>query len=146
MSSPFKKSSSTGGGGFFEAKNHLHDLAIVIEAKKILRDQPHEYEGIKSTRDVAVADIACFRNSQDVETATPSVVMKDAQITNAVLVKNVDEEEWVGVAAITQVIKPKRAFIFESKGITPEAEAAAAKWYEQREAKRQAAADDMPAL
>lgn len=142
--SPFKKATA-GGGDFFKPAEHIHDLAIVIEAKKILRDQPHEYEGIKSTRDVAVADMAFFRNQADVDSKTPSVILKGAQITNQILVADVERNEWLGEAAVTVVRKPKRPYVWRNE-VAADAEAAAAAWFENRDKARAAAADDMPEI
>ena len=141
--SPFKK--AVGGGEFFKPADNIHDIAIVIEAKKILRDQPHEYQGVKTTRDVAIADIACFRNSQDVATATPSAVFKGAQITAGILVADIERNDWLGVPAVTVIRKPKQAYVYRNE-VSADAEAAAAKWYSEREAKRESAAADMPEL
>lgn len=99
-------------GDYFKPADHVNDLVILLEPKKILRDQPHEFEGVKSTRDVAIADIACFRTSEDVESATPSLVLQGAQITNTVLVADIERNDWVGGAAAVIIRKAKRAYVY----------------------------------
>lgn len=135
LTDPF--ATAIGGGTYFNAKEHLGDLAIVIEAKAIKRDQPHEYEGTKSTRDVAVADISCFVSQADVDARKPSVVLKDAQITAQVLVADIESNGWIGVPAITVVRKPKRAYVWRNE-IDPAVKAAAAEWYTNRQAEIEA--------
>lgn len=141
--SPFKK--AVGGGDYFKPADHLHDLAIVIEAKRILRDQPHEVDGVKMTRDVAVADMAFFRNQADVDSKTPSLILKGAQITSKILVADIETNGWLEAPAVTVIRKPKRAYVYRNE-VAPDAEAAAAEWFENRDKQRAAAAEDMPAI
>lgn len=132
------------GGDFFKPKDHLHDLAIVLEPKKILRDQPHEYEGKKTTRDIAICDMAFFRNSQDVQTATPSLVKEGVQITSQILVADVERNDWMGKIACVVIRKPKQAYVYRPNEVAPDARAAAAQWIKNREAAYKEALDDMP--
>lgn len=131
MSTPFAQRVS--GGDFFKAADHASDLAIILEPTKILRDQPTEYEGVKSTRDIAIADVSCFRNSEDVENETPSVVLKDVQITNQILVSDIERNDWLGKVALVTIEKAKRAFVYRDPTFAG-AEQAAINFYERRNA------------
>lgn len=133
-----------GGGTFFEPKNHTNDLILVIEGKKILKDQPHEYQGKKGVRDVGIADIACFRNSADIEAQVPSMILKDAQITAQILVSDLERNGWLdGGGGMAVIRRPGQAFVYRDD-FSAEAEAAAAAWYENRDKARAEAAADMP--
>jgi hypothetical protein len=127
---PFKSASA--GGSFFKPGDHVDALAIVFEFKKVLKDQPHEYEGVKSLRDEAIADIAVFRNSEDVENATPSVIEQGVKITNQVLVSDVERNDWLGEATVQVIRKAKRAYVYRAPEY-PGAVEAAAKWYLDRQ-------------
>lgn len=124
---PFKPRVS-GGGKYFKPANYTDALAIVFEFKKVLKDQPHEYEGVKSVRDVAIADIAVFKNSEDVENATPSEVEQGVLITSAALVGDIETNDWIGEAAVQVIRKPKRAYVYRDPEF-PGARDAAAKWF-----------------
>jgi hypothetical protein len=129
---PFKPRVS-GGGSFFKPAEYTDALAIVFEFKKVLKDQPHEYEGVKSVRDEAIADIAVFKNSEDVENATPSHVEQGVKLTNTVLVADVERNDWVGEATVQVIRKAKRAYVYRDPEF-PGAREAAVKWYLARQA------------
>lgn len=141
--SPFAKSQG-GLGTFFKAAEHVSDLAIVFEFKSIKRDQPG-YKG-EGRRDLAIADIACFRNSEDVEKATPSLIIKDAVITGQVLVDDVANNDWVGKSTVQVIRRPNKAYVYRdnSTDLTEVAEKAAIEWFTAREAA--VAAVDVPAF
>lgn len=131
-------------GDYFEPKNHMQDLILVIEGKKFLRDQPHEYQGKKSTRDIAIADIACFRNYEDLEKQEPSLILEDAFITAQILVADIERNGWIdGEGGLATIRKPGQAYVYRDD-FTPEAEAAAIAWYERRGAEVAANLDQVP--
>lgn len=139
MTSPFAKRVS--GGDYFKAAEHMNDFAIILEPAKILKDQPHEIDGIKGIRDVAYAKVSCFRNSEDIETGKPSFV-KDVQITNQVLVSDIENNDWIGKAAVVTIEKAKRAYVYRDP--TPEHEAVAIAYYTKREQETEANLADVP--
>ena len=128
--SPFATRAS--GGSFFKPADHVGDLAIVFEFKKILKDQKHTYNGKESTRDVAYADIACFRNSQDVETATPSLVLDNVAITGQVLVADIERNDWLGKAAVQVIRRVGQPYVYRDVEL-PGAVEAATKWFLARQ-------------
>lgn len=130
--SPFKKAQTT-SGQYFKPADHVNDLAIIFEFKKVLKDQPHEYQGEQSRRDVAIADIAVFRNSEDVANATPSHIEQGVQITQGVLVADVEANDWIGEATVQVIRKPKKAYVYREPEY-PGAVDAATKWYLERQA------------
>ena len=140
--SPFKKPTST-GGEFFSPKNHVGDLAIILEPKKVLKDQPFDDNGTPGTRDVAIADIACFRDHGDVEKGEPSVILKGAKITQSILVGDIEENGWVDEVALVVIRQPKRAYVYRS--VEDEAaEAAAGEWYSRRNEEIEKNLDEVP--
>lgn len=139
-------SKASTGGTFFKPGDHTADQILVIEGKRILKDQPYTEYGTekKGVRDIAVADVFCFRTSADLEAQEPSLVLKDAQITHAVLVSDLVANGWLeGDAGMVTIRRPKQSFVYRTD-FTPEAEAAAEAWYNKREAARSEAASDLP--
>lgn len=134
------------GGAFFKPADHVNDLILVIEGKRILRDQTHTFEGVTTKRDIAVADIAIFRDSAALASGEPSEILKDAQITNTILVADVESNGWLdGGAGLAVIRKAGRAYVYRDD-FTAEAEEAATKWYEARNAAREEAKADMPSF
>lgn len=143
MTSPFAKRAA-GGGVFFDAKNHMNDLALLIEPVRILKDQPHEYEGVKSTRSVAVVNIAVFANSEAIETQTPSEILENAQITSSILVQDIETNGWIGEAACQVIRKGGRAYVWRDP--EPEHEKAVEAYYLAREAEVAANLTEVPSF
>ena len=138
---------ASAGGDYFNPKDHMLDLAIIIEGKRILKDQDHEYDGVKSKRDVAIADISCFRNYEDIENETPSLILEGANVTASILVSDIEANGWLdGEGGVAVIRKPKRAYVFRSdaENLKPDAEAAAFAYYERRNAEVEANLDDVP--
>lgn len=134
------------GGSFFKPADHTNDLILVIEGKRILKDQKHTYQGKESLRDVGVADIAVFRDSSDIENREPSMILKDCQITSQILVSDLERNGWMdGGAGLAVIRRPGQAFVYRDD-FSKDAEEAATAWYEAREAERTAALDDMPSF
>ena len=101
----------------------------------MLKNQPgYKGEGI---RDIAVADIACFRNSEDIENAKPSLIAAGVQITNTALVNDVERNDWVGKATVQVIRKHEgKTWVYRdgSEDLQPAAEQAAIRYYTEREA------------
>lgn len=143
-STPFK-SASQRGGAWLKPKDLVGDLAIVLEPQEIRKDVPGtDFDGNAVVRDVAVVDVAIFKDHADIEKQVPSVILKGANLDASVLVKIIQEEGWgKGDVALVTVIRPKRAYVWGS--VTAEgAEEAAAAWYEARNAEVEANLADVP--
>ena len=145
--SPFAK--TVGAADFFEPGEHVNDLAIVFEFKRLESERNPFYAPDSETpgdpnRDVVYADIACFRNVEDVENSVPSLVKPNVKITHTVLVADVTRNEWLHKATVQTIRKVKRSFVYRdgSVDLTPQAEAAAIEWYTARNAAE--AAVDVP--
>lgn len=140
--SPFAK--SAGAAEFFNPKDHVSDHAIVFEFKRADSEpnpfyKPDHADPAKRgepKRDVVYADIACFRNSEDVENATPSLVKQNVKITHFVLVVDVERNNWLGKATVQTIRKAGQPFVYRDgpNDLTPAAEKAAIEWYTAREA------------
>lgn len=128
-----KASDFVGGGGFFNVKEHLGDLALLIEPKSIRKDVPNEFEGRTSLRDEVKADVSVFANQTDIEAKAPSQVLKGVTFVHVLLTR--DLEPLIADSSGTIVTLDKT-----SKGSycmrvpEPDAEAAAEAYYEAREA------------
>ncbi len=68
-----------------------------LSRRRFLRDQPHEYEGVKlPDRDIAICDMAIFKNSNDIATSTALEILLGVQVDKQVLVADIDRNDWVG--------------------------------------------------
>lgn len=130
-----KASDFVGGGGFFSVKEHLGDLALLIEPKSIRKDVPNEYQGKTSLRDELKADVSVFANQADIEAKKPSQVLKGVTITGVLVVR--DLEPLIGNGTIVTLdTTSKGAYCMRPP--QPADEAAAEAYYEGREAAAEA--------
>ncbi|MEV4642790.1 hypothetical protein AB0J80_36160 [Actinoplanes sp. NPDC049548] len=98
--------SSYAGGAFFKPADHMTDLAILVEPKRIDREQPNTYQGKTTYRDEVTADITVFRTSESLEKGEPSEVIKGARIAYGMLTSTLDKILKQGAGgAIVSVIR-----------------------------------------
>jgi hypothetical protein len=128
---------------WFKPAEHMNDLCILVEAKEVKYNQKSVFEGVEQIRDIAVADLAFFKTSADIDNAEPSEVIKGANITNLVLVKDIDERGYIGDSIPLVVRKSGRSYVWR-KTEYPGADEAAEKYYNKREAETQSNLDDFP--
>lgn len=124
-----KASDFVGGGGFFKNKEHLEDLALLIEPKSIRKDVPNEFEGRTSLRDELKADVSVFANQADVENKKPSQIHKGVTITGVLLTR--DLEPLIGDGTIVTLDKTQKGS-YCMRVPEADAEAAAEAYYEAR--------------
>lgn len=130
-----KASDFAGGGGFFSNKEHLADLALLIEPKSIRKDVPNEYQGKTSLRDELKADVSVFANQADIEAKKPSQMLKGVTIVGVLVVR--DLEPLIGGGTIARLdMTAKGAYCLRPPA--PSDEAAAEAYYEAREAAAEA--------
>lgn len=114
MTNPFATQKNT-NGAFFKPSEHAADLALMIEPKRVLKDQPNEYQGEKTIRDEIVCDITVFRNSQNIEEGVPFEVIRDGKITHSALAGEAREHIGTGIPMLVTVKKAtgKNYYIFD---------------------------------
>lgn len=148
MTNPFATQKNT-GGAFFKPADHAADLALMVEPKRVLKDQRNEYNGDVTIRDEVVADISVFRNSQNVDQQEPFEVIRDGKITNTALVSEAREHIPApgedGVPMLVKVGKRQGKNYYEFKFDVPDnVVAAVAGYYTKREAALNEAVADAP--
>lgn len=140
----FVKPSEVARGEFFKPANHMNDLALLIEAKRIDRNVPNEYKGVIKPRDEVTADITIFGTSESLERGKPTKVLKDAVVTHAGLTSRL--EQAIGAAFLGLVRKQQMlngsGYVFEDCNATVEGQVA--EYYTKREAAITAALADAP--
>lgn len=124
-----KASDFVGGGGFFNTKEHLSDLALLIEPKSIRKDVPNEYNGKTSLRDELKADISVFKNQADIDAKKPSEVLKGVTVTGVLVTR--DLEPLIGGGTIVTLDKTQQG-AYCMRPPQPADEAAAEAYYDAR--------------
>ena len=89
--------------GFFKPKEHMNDLALLIEPVSVARNQPNTYQGKTTTRDEVLANISVFANQADVEAGKPSQVLRNYKVVHGMLTSTL--EQVLGGAIISNVEK-----------------------------------------
>lgn len=63
--------------GFLKAKEHLTDLALLIEPKSIRKDVPQTFNNAPAgTKDEVIADVTVFADQRALDSGTPTRVLK----------------------------------------------------------------------
>jgi hypothetical protein len=130
-----KASDFVGGGGFFNVKEHMGDLALLIEPKSIRKNVPNEYNGQTSVRDELKADVSVFANQADLDAKKPSQVLKGVTFVHVLLTR--DLEPLIGGGTVVTLDKTQKGS-YCMRPPAADAEAAAEAYYEAREAAAQA--------
>lgn len=128
----FAKPSDYAGASFFKPKEHQTALALLIEPKTIERGVPSTYNNQTRVRDEVIADISVFDNQHDLQTATPSKILKSTKITHGMLTSTV--EKILGGAMVatvtTTATQAGNGYVF--RDVDPATEAAVASYYTAR--------------
>jgi hypothetical protein len=144
VTNPFATQKNS-GGAFFKPLDHAADLALMIEPKHVLKDQPNEYQGEKTIRDEIVCDITVFRNSQNIDEGTPFEVIRGGKITHSALAGEAREHIGTGTPMLVTVKKAqgKNYYVFDFD-LPADRVTAVAAYYTNREAALEAATADAP--
>lgn len=89
--------------GFFKPKEHMNDLALLVEPTSILRNQPNTYQGKTTTRDEVISTISVFANQGDIEAGKPSEVLRNHKVVHGMLTSTL--EQVLGGAIISTIEK-----------------------------------------
>lgn len=132
----------TAGGVYFDPKDHMTDLVILVEPKRHVSGVPDKFNP-GQTIDVIYADVSIFRDSGDIETAMPSEILLDAQIKSSILVKDILEKGWMDQQVAVTVQQPNRAYVWRPPTYTGAVQAVS-DYVTERDAEREKAAEDFP--
>lgn len=134
MTSPFARPSDLGGGAFFKPADHMNDLALLIEPKTIARDVPSTYQGATRQRDEVLSDITVFANQGNLDSGTPSEILKSVKVTHGMLTSTLEKILGEATVAVIRKIPTQAGAGFAFRDPSVEDEAKVVTYYEAREA------------
>ena len=140
----FHKPSDYAGNSFFPAKDHLTDLAIMVEPVSIVRDVPSTYKGKTRNRDEVLADLTVFGNTESLSTGTPTKVYKNTKVVHGMLTSTL--EKFLGGATVARLekIPTENGSGFVFRDVSDEIEGQVEKFYVAREDAAQKALASVP--
>lgn len=134
------------GGQFFKAAEYATTTLLIIEPKSWKHNATNEYNGNLIPRDEAIADITVFETEEQLKAGEPAELLKEAILTNKALVtpcKTSIGEAFL-VSRVTKKSGKGGAYYAFDDIIHRSHQDYAIAYLEEREAKKQAALDDMP--
>lgn len=134
MGFQFAKPSDLTGGSFFKPGNHMNDLALLIEPKRLDRDVPNTYQSRTTNRDEVVCDITIFGTSESLEKGQPSEVLKNAKIVHGMLTKALSPIVGGAMVGVIRKIPTQAGSGYAFRDVDASVEAQVGNYFEQREA------------
>lgn len=147
MTNPFGRPSEYLASSFFKPADHMLDLALIVEPKQILKDQPNEYQGRKSLRDEAIADVTVFANSESLDKGEPTEVLRNCKIVHGMLVGSCEQilnSDKPALLGVVQKIPTKNGSGYAFRDTDTVTTDKVIAYWQKRDEKRAAAAEDMP--
>lgn len=144
MSSPFSKPSEFGGGKIFASKDHMNDLAILVEPTKVNKDVPHEYNGKRSTRDEGIGRATIFATQESLDKGEPSEILEDVKFVHGMLVSTMEKTVGGAFVAVVRKVPTSAGSGFAFRDVEPAVETKVADYWTKREAAVKAALEDAP--
>lgn len=139
----FAKPSEYGGGTFFKPAEHMHDLAILIEPKRIDRGIPNTYQGRVTMRDEVTADVAIFPTSESLERGTPTVI-KNARFVHGMLTSTLEKILGGALVGVVRKVPTQAGSGYAFRDVDPAIESMVGAYYTNRETAVAAAMADVP--
>jgi hypothetical protein len=140
--------SSFAGGSVFKPKDHMQDVAFLIEPKSVNRQVPNTYQGKTSYRDEVTCDITVFATLESLEKGEPSEIMKATRTVHPMLSDTLDKVLAAGpdnaVAVRLDKVNTKNGSGFVFRDLDGERAALVGAYAEKREAAVAAAVADAP--
>lgn len=147
MTSPFSKPSEFTGGSYFKPAEHMNDLALIVEPKRIDKNVENNYQGAISYRDEVTADVTVFTTTDSLEKGEPSQVMKDVKIVHGMLTSNLERNMGGVTLAVIRKVPTKRGSGYGFRDVEDSnVEAQAAAYFTSREEKVEAALAEVPSF
>lgn len=144
--SPFAKASDLGGGAFFKPADHMTDLALLIEPKRIDRNVESTYQGTSRLRDEVTADITVFKTQESLDKGEPTEVLKSVKVVHGMLTGSLEKVIDGAMLGIIRKIPTKGGSGYAFRDPEADAEAKVANYYTQREAAAAEAVAEAPSF
>ena len=148
MSFSFAKPSEFAGGTYFKVADHMNDLALLVEPKRIDKGVSNTYNGVTKLRDEVTADVTIFATSEALEKGQPTEVAKDVKFVHNMLTSTLERLIGGAMVGVIRKIPTKSGAGYVFRDVAPEVEAQVGNYYVQREAAIKAAleSDAMPSF
>ena len=145
---PLAKPSEFTGGSFFKPGEHMNDLALLVEPKRIDRGVPNTYQGRSTLRDEVTADVTVFGTSESLEHGRPSAELKDVRVVHGMLTSTLERILGGAMVGVVRKIPTKSGSGYAFRDVEPDVEAAVAGYFERREqhVTEALASGDMPSF
>ena len=129
----FAKPSDVSGGTFFKPLDHMNDLALFIEPKRIDKGIENTYNSKTTLRDEVTADITVFANSEALAKGEPTEVIKGARVVHGMLTSTLERVMGGAMVCVVRKIPTKSGAGYVFRDVEWEVEAAVGAYWEQRE-------------
>ncbi|WP_432482553.1 hypothetical protein [Kineococcus esterisolvens] len=140
----FAKASDFTGGAFFKPADHMNDLALLIEPKRIEKGVPNTYQGQTRIRDEVYADIAVFATSESLDKGEPTETLKNAKVVHGMLTSTLEQAMGQAMVSIVRKIPTKGGSGYVFRDTDASTEAKVADYYTKREAAIGEAMESVP--
>lgn len=140
----FAKPSEFGGGAFFKPADHMNDLAILIEPKRIDKGVQSTYNNQTRLRDEVTADITIFGTEESLAKGEPTRVIKSGKVVHGMLTSTLERIIDGAMVAIVRKIPTQAGQGYVFRDVDPAVEAKVGDYYTKRNAEVEANLADVP--
>ncbi|MEU8327289.1 hypothetical protein [Micromonospora sp. NPDC048839] len=134
MGFQFAKPSEFAGGTFFKPLEHMNDLALLIEPKRIDRNVESTYNNVTRVRDEVTADITVFGTSEALEKGVPTAVIKSARVTHGMLTSTLEKIMGGAMVGVVAKVPTKAGSGYAFRDVSAAIEGQVGTYYGNREA------------
>lgn len=141
---PFAKASDLAGGSFFKPADHMTDLALLVEPKRIDKDVESTYNNVTRKRDEVVADVTVFKTQESLDRGEPTEVLKSVKIAHGMLTGSLEKVMGGAMLGVIRKVPTRNGSGYAFRDVEADAEAKVATYYANRESALAEAMDDAP--
>lgn len=141
---PFAKASDLGGGTFFKPGEHMTDLALLVEPKRIDKGVKSTYNNVVRERDEVTADVTVFKTQESLDKGEPSDVLKSVKVTHGMLTSSLEKVMGGAMLGIVRKIPTQAGSGYAFRDVEGDAEAKVFAYYTKRESAAAEAVADAP--
>jgi len=135
----FAKPSDYAGASYFKPGDYMTALALLVEPKTIAKNVPSTYNNQVRNRDEVIADISVFANQADLDSATPSQVLKSTKVVHGMLTSTLEKILGGALAGVVSKTQTQAGSGYVFRDVTEDVEAKVETYYKNRSAAAAAA-------
>ena len=132
--SRFAKPSEFTGGAYFKPLDHMNDVALLVEPKRIDKNVENTYGGQTRTRDEVTATVSVFATSEALEEGRPSAVMGDVRVVHGMLTSTLERLIGGAMVGVIRRVQTKSGSGYVFRDVEPGIEAQVAAYFDNRSA------------